>query len=144
MKNSKSEQNAGLMKTNFVGGKLKLKNQRNDKTMTLMKKVITRDVRSKQTERNKEIENEEIVGFVNEEEQDYIRSLEKEIKKESKKLYVDNRTAAEKLFEERKFNKLPDRIRKNLELSYKQKFENFNKTLTKLPEHYDIPKVGPG
>lgn len=33
---------------------------------------------------------------------------------------------------------------KDLMVSHRQKIENFNKKLANLPEHNDIPKVGPG
>jgi protein FAM32A len=55
-----------------------------------------------------------------------------------------NLTHSEKQFLNRKLNRLPDKIKKTLQTTYKQKYENFNKSLSKLPEHYDIPKVGPG
>ena len=31
-----------------------------------------------------------------------------------------------------------------MELNHREKVEQFNKKLAKLPEHFDIPKVGPG
>lgn len=31
-----------------------------------------------------------------------------------------------------------------MDLTYRQKIEKFNKNIQKMPEHYDIPKVGPG
>lgn len=65
MKNSQTN-NSNLMKMNFVGGKLNLKNQKKDKSMNIMKKVITLDIKSRQSEKknSEEISNEEIVGFI--------------------------------------------------------------------------------
>jgi protein FAM32A len=149
MKNNQTN-SSNLMKMNFVGGKLNLKNQKKDKSLNIMKKVITKDIKSRQIEKkhSEEITNEEIVGFMNQEEANYIKSLEQEIQdlEKMKKApdYKDTRTPAEKLFDERKMNRLPEKIKKGLIISYKEKYENFNKALSKLPEHYDIPKVGPG
>ena len=35
-------------------------------------------------------------------------------------------------------------IEKQLEMGHKEKVEQFNERLANLPEHFDIPKVGPG
>ena len=43
--------------------------------------------------------------------------------------------------------RLKQRVDQNdseLMVSHRQKIENFNKKLANLPEHNDIPKVGPG
>ncbi|CAD8142702.1 unnamed protein product [Paramecium pentaurelia] len=40
--------------------------------------------------------------------------------------------------------RLGEKIEKKMELTYRQKIETFNKKIQKMPEHYDIPKVGPG
>ena len=37
-----------------------------------------------------------------------------------------------------------DLIDKQLEMGHRQKVDNFNKQLANEPEHFDIPKVGPG
>ena len=49
------------MKVNFVGGKLKLKNQKNDLSMSKLKKVITKDI----IKEKEKFSNEEIIGFLN-------------------------------------------------------------------------------
>lgn len=53
-------------------------------------------------------------------------------------------TPAEKLFEERRLKRLPEKIKKLTRTSFKEKYQTYYKSLTKLPEHHDIPKVGPG
>ena len=40
--------------------------------------------------------------------------------------------------------KLPDKIQKMARTTFKEKYQQYYKALTKLPEHHDIPKVGPG
>jgi hypothetical protein len=154
-----------MNKTNFIGGKLKLKNQKDDKTVQQIKKVLTKDVAKvksriyekeeiaieKKVDLDKELdlENEEIIGHMNKNEEKYLKELESQINSSNNNAndeeFVDHRTQAEKLFDERWMKKLPDKIKKKIvSTSYKQRAENFNKLLSKLPEHYDIPKVGPG
>lgn len=148
--------------SNFVGGKLKFKNP--SYTNSQIQKIISKDIQSSKIKKQyqsdpqiKTIDNlQKISGCVNKNEQEYINILEEEIMKDDiekanyKKIepikddFIDTRTNAEKLFDERRLKRLPEKIRKNLDLNFKKKFENYNKLLSKLPEHYDIPKVGPG
>lgn len=123
MENNKSQ-------NTFIGGKLKLKNIKNDKTLTQMKKIISKDI-PKLQKQEPLIQNSE----------EYLHILENQINEPS---YLDTRTQAQKMFDERRLKKLPEKIKKNLNVTFKQRFETFNKALSKLPEHYDIPKVGPG
>ena len=53
-------------------------------------------------------------------------------------------TESEKRFLEVQRQRQRDRIEKNLLLTHREKIEQFNGKLEKLPEHFDIPKVGPG
>lgn len=143
---------------NFVGGKLKLKNQKTDRSMKEVKKVITKDIsKVKKEPAGKDIDNDKIIANLNDDEENYLNELANQAKggdnennsknKNNKRNIpetVDYRTEAEKLFEERRMKNLPEKMRKNLIMSYKERYEKFNKTLSKLPEHYDIPKVGPG
>jgi hypothetical protein len=129
-------------RTTVIPGKLKLKTNTNTKTLQTMKSIFTKDI--KKDDRNN------ATGFLSESEEAYIKHLEEQINNPEKKDFGyitqdnDNRTAAERLFDERKLNKLPDKIKKEIDLTFKKKYEEFNKKLSKLPEHYDIPKVGPG
>ena len=70
------------------------------------------------------------------------QELEKQNYKEQP--YVDNRTAAEKRFDEIHERRLPQKIACEIETTFKEKFDKFGKNLSKIPVHYDIPKVGPG
>lgn len=57
---------------------------------------------------------------------------------------TDSRTPAEKAFDEKR-RKLEEReIKKIANKTYRQRVEEFNQYVSKLSEHYDIPKVGPG
>ena len=53
-------------------------------------------------------------------------------------------TESERRFLEVQRQRQRERIEKNLELTHRDKINQFNEKLEKLPEHFDIPKVGPG
>jgi protein FAM32A len=129
-----------MKKCNFVGGKLKLKHSKIDKNLIEIKKVITKDTKHLKNldhEPEKEMNNDNIIAGLDENEEKYMNSLVDFINN-------DTRTAAEKLFDERRMKRLPEKIKKNINTTYKNRYESFTKSLSKLPEHYDIPKVGPG
>ncbi|CAD8067675.1 unnamed protein product [Paramecium sonneborni] len=54
------------------------------------------------------------------------------------------KTLAEIQYDLVRLKRLGEKIEKKMELTYRQKIETFNKKIQKMPEHYDIPKVGPG
>ncbi len=154
----KKEENKLQTKINFVGGKLRLKSTKPENTIlptiNKLKQVVAKE---KKNLRNRErTYDEEIGGFLNEKEEAYIEALENNIdfeesyespmseKRTTEKGLMDDMTPAERVYYERKLNRLPEKIRKSLQTTYKQKYDTFNKTLSKLPTHYDIPKVGPG
>ena len=56
-------------------------------------------------------------------------------------------TPAQKQFREIQMLRLKQKVQSgdsDLMTGHRQKIENFNKKLANLPEHNDIPKVGPG
>ena len=53
-------------------------------------------------------------------------------------------TESERRYPEVQRQREQKRIDGKLALNHREKIEEFNKTLAKLPEHFDIPKVGPG
>jgi protein FAM32A len=57
---------------------------------------------------------------------------------------VDNRTAAEKRFEQQSAKTEEKRVRDLASQTHRDKVKHFNEYLTSLSEHNDIPKVGPG
>ncbi len=57
---------------------------------------------------------------------------------------ADRRTTAEKRYDEAMTKREADRIRKHADKSHRQRVAEFNTYLSKLTEHHDIPKVGPG
>ena len=57
---------------------------------------------------------------------------------------VDNRTAAEKRYDEQMEKNQERQIQKMASKSHRDKVRDFNEYLSKLSEHHDIPKVGPG
>lgn len=57
---------------------------------------------------------------------------------------ADRRTQAEKRYDEAMAKREADRVRKHADKSHRQRVAEFNTYLSKLTEHHDIPKVGPG
>jgi len=147
---------------NFVGGKLKFKNPKIDKTIIKMKKIAKKEIIDTFGEEPKMKNYEEIINDglpIDEEEK--LEIVERKINAENKKIIKekenkidlmygfideinDQRTAAEKRFDAMKLKRLPEKIEKETKITFKNKYEEFSKNLNKLPEHYDIPKVGPG
>jgi protein FAM32A len=60
---------------------------------------------------------------------------------QKQKIQQVEKTEAEKAFEEAQHKKKVKRIQENLSKSHKQRVEEFNQKLSKLSDHYDIPKV---
>lgn len=55
-----------------------------------------------------------------------------------------NKTASELAFERAHTARLAKSPPPSLTKSHKEKVEDFNRYLSKLSDHYDVPKVGPG
>eukprot|EP00009_Paramoeba_aestuarina_P004196 CAMPEP_0201508154 /NCGR_PEP_ID=MMETSP0161_2-20130828/1600_1 /ASSEMBLY_ACC=CAM_ASM_000251 /TAXON_ID=180227 /ORGANISM="Neoparamoeba aestuarina, Strain SoJaBio B1-5/56/2" /LENGTH=115 /DNA_ID=CAMNT_0047902723 /DNA_START=23 /DNA_END=370 /DNA_ORIENTATION=- len=58
--------------------------------------------------------------------------------------FVDTRTEAEKRFDKIQREREEKKIDQMAEKSYKERVQGLNSYLDKLPQHFDIPKVGPG
>lgn len=151
---------------NFVGGKLRFKNPKIDKSIVKIRKIAGKEIKTTllgddiKKMRNYEeiiseglpIDEEEKIEFEERQKHEEDKRLQKEIDKNKKVDLIygfieeinDPRTAAEKRFDAMKLKRLPEKIEKELKVTFKQKYEEFSKNLNKLPEHYDIPKVGPG
>lgn len=56
----------------------------------------------------------------------------------------EKKTIAELSYDKIRKNRIGSRVQKRLDKNYKTKVENFNKLLSKLPMHFDIPKIGAG
>ncbi|RPA93615.1 DUF1754-domain-containing protein [Choiromyces venosus 120613-1] len=54
------------------------------------------------------------------------------------------KTEAERRFEERKRKRMDERLKKEGIKSHKERVEEFNKYLSNLSEHHDMPRIGPG
>lgn len=115
----------------YVGGKLKLKGKALQANGGVEKK--------KRKDENKK--DKEVV--------DVDPSMHKEERsrrsdKSKTKKPVDYRTAAEKRRDEALAARKEEGVKKLAEKSYRQRVEEYNKYLSTLSEHHDIPKVGPG
>ncbi|KAN0041158.1 hypothetical protein ACTFIV_003694 [Dictyostelium citrinum] len=111
------------MYSNVVTGKLKLKGD-----------VPETPSHSKKKKKSKKVKNE----IVDKQEQHADEEETSNIKV-SKTL-----TDAEKKHKEKLNRKEQKRIDKLVNKSHKEKIEEYNKYLSSLSEHHDIPKVGPG
>lgn len=124
---------------NFVGGALKLKGLAKPVTISLKSKEIKKDKKHKKDADKKEPKHK--VPLLE------SSSPLKEEKQESRKQVEEFLTPAQKQFREMQILRLKHKMEgRDAELlkSHRQKVENFNKKLANLPEHNDIPKVGPG
>ena len=101
----------------------------NIKPSDVLKKGSGKNINSKRTYTEMEESNPE----------EDIDSFTKE-----KKVTDSFKTPAELTFELVRKKRSMDRIQKRLELSHKEKVEKFNNKLSKLSDHFDIPRVGPG
>lgn len=57
---------------------------------------------------------------------------------------IDARTEAEKAYDARSREQRRRKISEQADLSHKDKVKLFNEKLSRLSEHHDLPKVGPG
>ncbi|KAF3164809.1 hypothetical protein TWF106_008883 [Orbilia oligospora] len=55
-----------------------------------------------------------------------------------------HKTEAERKFEEARKKKLDQLLLKDAAKSHKERVEEFNKYLSNLSEHHDMPRIGPG
>ena len=61
-----------------------------------------------------------------------------------KKTADNSLTKAEISFQKHHEKIFEKKIENNIKITHKDRVEKFNKRLTDLAEHYDIPRVGPG
>ncbi|KAJ5247571.1 hypothetical protein N7468_002554 [Penicillium chermesinum] len=54
------------------------------------------------------------------------------------------KTAAEQHFDEMRKKRLHERVKREGFKTHKQRVEELNKYLSRLSEHHDMPKIGPG
>ena len=158
------------MNSNIIHGKLRLKGNVN--LNKKMKRIIEKTTNNSNTEEKnnkqpssshkdnsnnlfKSIKHEPLkesddflisTNKISNEDNSTFKECENKIDLEQKELQTEmtNMTAAEKLFYERKLKMMPQKIHLMARTSFKEKYQQYYKSLTKLPEHHDIPKVGPG
>mmetsp|Transcript_20800 Transcript_20800/g.24030 ORF Transcript_20800/g.24030 Transcript_20800/m.24030 type:complete len:135 (+) Transcript_20800:50-454(+) len=117
--------------------------------------VTSKDLINKLNASNKKLskiakeEEEEEEKRTKQQEESYEPKLHKVVKVDNDKStlvdsYGNRQTEYEKKVSLLREKRMNDRLKKELGTSFRAKMEGFNKTLSKIPEHYDIPKVGPG
>ena len=132
---------------NFVGGSLKLKGLTKPVTQISSKsKDIKKDKKDKK-KREKVPENSIVLKEDKKEEKISKKEITVPSKPETPKSVEEYLTPAQKQFREIQMLRLKQKVQAGdgeLMTGHRQKVENFNKKLANLPEHNDIPKVGPG
>ncbi|KIW03471.1 uncharacterized protein PV09_05239 [Verruconis gallopava] len=74
------------------------------------------------------------------EEEDNLRQeIENELRQSGR-----SKTEAEKRFEERRRKRLEERLKRDGVKTHKERVEELNRYLSKLSEHHDMPRIGPG
>jgi protein FAM32A len=57
---------------------------------------------------------------------------------------MSSKTPAQMKFDLIRKKRLLTRVQDRMKLTHKERVEKFNTDLSRLSEHYDIPKIGPG
>mmetsp|Transcript_67696 Transcript_67696/g.214275 ORF Transcript_67696/g.214275 Transcript_67696/m.214275 type:complete len:115 (+) Transcript_67696:194-538(+) len=113
----------------FAGGKLKLKGGGLSVVGGTKKKSKKKDKKEKERERDRERAEAAEGGSSDEDRAPPV---------------VDSRTDAERRRDEKLAAREESEIKKMAGKTHREKVAEFNEYLSKLTEHYDIPKVGPG
>jgi protein FAM32A len=69
--------------------------------------------------------------------------LEKEVA-DARREDGGGKTEAERRYEERKRKRLDERLRREGVKTHKERVEELNRYLSRLSEHHDMPRIGPG
>ena len=126
-------------KSKVISGKLKLKNHKSNYISKPLKYIISKDIKMQENFVLNEVHNSIIITSLD----DASTETQSE-NKTNTKYYYDNRTETEKKFDEIRLGRIDQMIEKKKDMTFKQRIDKFSNYLSKLPEHYDIPKVGPG
>ena len=126
---------------NFIIGKLKFKNDNGNKNLDKIQKNY---INEKSYFLNKSLPKKIIEKTINHDTKKNKSNDKFLQRKKERKNEEDYYTPAEKLFYEKRKIILQKKFEKLAQTSYKEKYKNYNKALTKLPQHNDIPKIGPG
>ena len=138
-----------MQENKIILKKLRFKNDNKNKSFTKIQKYFNNErkyfFKHSEMQKIKEDNSNEI----NLEKDEYNNNKNKEKllqKKTERKKEDDNEyyTPAEKLFYEKRDIILQKKLEKLAQTSYKEKYQKYNKYLTRLPQHNDIPKIGPG
>jgi protein FAM32A len=69
---------------------------------------------------------------------------EEYLKLKQAELEVDHRTESQRRYDEKRRQNLLKEAPKEAQVTFREKVEKYNKLLASIPEHHDIPKIGPG
>jgi protein FAM32A len=112
------------------------------------KPISTPDSSQRQTSRDRaEAETEQSKHQDLESRQDVERTLSPGLEKEvadARREDGGGKTEAERRYEERKRKRLDERLRREGVKTHKERVEELNRYLSRLSEHHDMPRIGPG
>ncbi|KAJ5450644.1 uncharacterized protein N7458_007093 [Penicillium daleae] len=123
------------------GGKLKLKGSKvsDGRVDKKKKKKAKKEKDAAQSEQAEQVQRPESGEADAEAEAEREASREREEEGGS-----SAKTEAEKKYEEVRRKRLHERLQKEGIKSHKERVEELNKYLSRLSEHHDMPKIGPG
>ncbi|KAL4435369.1 hypothetical protein ABPG74_022852 [Tetrahymena malaccensis] len=86
---------------------------------------------------------------------EYLQHKKKEEEEKKKKQQIEKlssqpvtseikKTKSQEAFDVIRKKRFDEKVQQELKITHREKLEKFNKGLSQLPEHFDIPKVGPG
>ena len=140
-------------------GKLKLKgvsDGRVDKKKKKKKRAKTEEDPQAKDDANAKFEQDNSVVLKSLEDED--REIVKSMEQDGAKVHNDSdnkaetredvkqhlQTEAEKRFDEQRRKRLEERLKREGVKTHKQRVEELNRYLSRLSEHHDMPKIGPG
>jgi protein FAM32A len=130
--------------TSASGGALKLKGGNITKKKKKKPRPADASSSSKAPEKSKSPEKEpaadsSLTTNLHDEDDILRKELEQDIK-----VHGRTKTEAERRFEEHRRKRLDERLKKEGVKTHKERVEELNRYLSRLSEHHDMPRIGPG
>jgi protein FAM32A len=95
--------------------------------------------KSKSPEQDPQLAESSLTTNLHDEDNILRKELEQDIK-----LHGRTKTEAERRFEEHRRKRLDERLKKDGVKTHKERVEELNRYLSRLSEHHDMPRIGPG
>lgn len=124
------------------GGKLKLKGSKvaDGRVEKKKKKGLKKEERKKKEEQEAKMNPDNGEGAVERRDDEHSESREDPRNEEE----GGPKTETERKYEEVRRKRLRERLQRDGVKTHKERVEDLNKYLSRLSEHHDMPKIGPG